>query len=200
LKARVVVGIPTQGSVKTKTFLSLVEMHKQYGHRIADIWTPEGTYLHRSREKIMEAAVATDATHVMFIDSDVIFPPDGMERLLRARETVIGASYHLKWQGKQVWAHKPLEAKYGAARDLQEIAPLEKRTDVHEVRGLPTGFMLVDLDAVRSIERPWFDYGPNTEDDWMGEDVFFCEKLRAHGHKILLDPTIRVGHVGDWVY
>jgi hypothetical protein len=24
--------------------------------------------------------------------------------------------------------------------------------------------------------------------------------LRAHGHKILLDPTIRVGHVGDWIY
>lgn len=197
MKARVIVAMPAQGSVKAKTSLCLAEMCLKYGHRISEVWTLSNTYLHRSREKLMAAAVESDASHLMFIDSDVIFPPDGMERLLRQKKGIIGATYHLKWQGNKVLAHKPLGTKYGASREPRKFL---KPNETHEVRALPTGFMLVDLDIVRPVPQPWFDYGRNTEEEWMGEDVFFCELLREHGHQVFLDPTIPVGHVGDWVY
>lgn len=189
--------MPAQGTVKAKTSLCLAEMCLKFGHRISEVWTLSNTYLHRSREKLMKGAVDSDASHLLFIDSDVIFPPDGLETLLRQKKGVIGATYHLKWQGKQVAAHKPLGTEYGGSRETRHFP---KPNVTHEVRALPTGFMLVDLDVVRAVPQPWFDYGANTEEEWMGEDIYMCEKLRAHGHKIWLDPTIPVGHIGDWVF
>jgi GT2 family glycosyltransferase len=148
------------------------------------------------REKLMKAAADTDATHLMFIDSDVMFPPDAMEKLLRQQKTLIGATYRLKDQHRKVAAHKPLGTEYGPNREV-------KLTDTpqvtHEVRAIPTGFMLVDLKAIREIPQPWFDFSPN-DDTFMGEDVWFCERVREHGHQIFMDPTIPVGHIGDWVY
>lgn len=189
--------MPAQGSVKSKTSLCLAEMCLKFGHRIKEVWSIDRTYLHRSRESMMEAAAKTDATHLMFIDSDVIFEPDAMEKLLRQGLGVVGATYRMRDQLRRVAAHKPLDAEYGAAR---EIRLADKQNKTHEVRAVPTGFMLVDLDVVRAIPQPWFDFGRNNPDEWMGEDVFFCEKLREHGHQIWMDPTIPVGHIGDWVY
>lgn len=188
--------MPAQGSIKSKTSLCLAEMCLKYGHRIDEVWTLDGTYLHRMREKLMRAAVDADATHLMFIDSDVIFPPDGLERLLRQKLPVVGATYHLKNPKQKIAAHKPLGTEYGPGREMKLA---NRPTKTHEVRAIPTGFMLVDLSAIRDIPQPWFDFTAN-DDSFMGEDVFFCEKLREHGHKVWLDPTIPVGHIGDYVF
>lgn len=188
--------MPAQGAVKSKTSLCLAELCLKYGHRVTAVWTLDGTYLHRMREKLMKAAVDSDATHLMFIDSDVIFPPDGMEQLLRQQKTVIGGTYRLKNPTQKIAAHKPLGTEYGPGREMK-LSDTPKGT--HEVRAIPTGFMLVDLNAVRNIPQPWFDFSPN-DDSFMGEDVWFCEKLREHGHQIFLDPTIPIGHLGDIVF
>jgi len=35
---------------------------------------------------------------------------------------------------------------------------------------------------------------------YLGEDYAFCERARQAGHKVIVDTTIRLGHVGRYTY
>jgi hypothetical protein len=59
------------------------------------------------------------------------------------------------------------------------------------------GCALVPLSIVTRLgPRPWFEYR-NNEQGWpmVSEDVPFCEKVRAAGFKVFLDPSIKCGHL-----
>ena len=35
---------------------------------------------------------------------------------------------------------------------------------------------------------------------YLGEDYAFCERARKSGHKITVDTTLRLGHIGSYTY
>jgi len=35
---------------------------------------------------------------------------------------------------------------------------------------------------------------------YLGEDYAFCERARQAGHKIVIDTTLRIGHIGSYTY
>jgi hypothetical protein len=35
---------------------------------------------------------------------------------------------------------------------------------------------------------------------YLGEDYAFCERARQAGHKVVIDSTIRLGHIGAYTY
>lgn len=35
---------------------------------------------------------------------------------------------------------------------------------------------------------------------FQGEDLYWCQRAWMAGYRIVLDPTIRLGHVGQFVY
>ncbi len=84
-----------------------------------------------------------------------------------------------------------------------------------------TGFLMVDRSVFHTLKekRPglshmegnigecydYFDCGVSRDDlmedrFYMSEDYAFCERCRTNGIKIMLDPSIRLGHVGRRVY
>jgi hypothetical protein len=64
---------------------------------------------------------------------------------------------------------------------------------------VPTGCLLIDLSIMAQISQPWFQvtHKPDGSVD-MGEDVWFCVQVRAAGFEVWCDPTIPVGHIGDY--
>jgi hypothetical protein len=59
------------------------------------------------------------------------------------------------------------------------------------------GCTLIPLSIVRALgPRPWFEYKTDAE-GWhqVSEDMPFCEKVRAAGFRIALDPSIQCGHL-----
>jgi hypothetical protein len=52
------------------------------------------------------------------------------------------------------------------------------------------------------IDQPYFFYKEpkSKEDDGMGEDVWFCEKVNEAGMEVWCDPTVEVSHVGEYIY
>lgn len=70
-----------------------------------------------------------------------------------------------------------------------------KNRDYDERLKDPTGFMLIKLDSLKKLERPYFK-----AEDGVGEDVFFCRKARKSGLSVFCDPTIEIGHIGEKVY
>jgi hypothetical protein len=153
-----------------------------------------GTYIHEAREHAVTAALAAGASHLMFVDSDVVFLADGIPRLLAHDKDIIGASY----QTKELRGHATvmLRAKRG---NYLPVAPLPPA--LFEADAVATGFMLIDLGALvaKWPTPPYFRHGV-WRGELMGEDVHFCRQAKQRGLKVWCDPTIAVGHIGDYVF
>jgi hypothetical protein len=59
-----------------------------------------------------------------------------------------------------------------------------------------TGIMLIDLQKLRDLPRPWFRTLTSTDGETVqqSEDIFFCRQLKAHGHRVIVDYTFPTGH------
>ena len=177
-----------------------------------------GCYVHRNRNNLLDRALKSDSTHLMFVDTDIVFPGDGIQTLISRQKPIVGGAYNLKKpavDGVALTTVKALE------RDLNGRPHDEWTMDKSkpfECAALPTGFMLIELDALRQLEaegkapefggdragspdkgpRNWFDFANYS--GFVGEDVYFCHYLRDRGVPIWCDPTIKLGHIGPAVF
>lgn len=201
---KVLVGMPVLGDIKAETTASLVGYYRSCKYP-SNIHLSRNTYTHYARNKLVWEAVNTKATHLMFIDSDMSFPIDGVDRLIERGENIIGGLYF-----KRV---VPIHPIIKIVRDnkitdmkFKEIPSFEKP---FEVDAIGTGFLLINMDVFKKMEPPFFSHAspkefgmeeipfPNNE---IGEDVAFCLRAKKAGFKIWCDPTIKLGHIGERIY
>jgi len=145
----------------------------------------QGVYLPVTRTMGVNKARAMEATHVMFIDSDMSFPADGIHHLLRPDKDIIGANY----VRRQLPHDSLARAKNGKDQDVSGVV---------EVDQLPTGFMLIKTSVFDRIPKPWFATPWNDDNENLtGEDYYFCDKARANGISIWMDADLST-HVTHW--
>jgi hypothetical protein len=72
--------------------------------------------------------------------------------------------------------------------------------DVYEGE-VGTGYMLIDLFRLRDLPRPWFVHrdSPDGLKVECGEDIYFCRHAKAHGHSVLVNFAIPMGHADQSV-
>ncbi len=158
--------------------------------------------------------MATDALsqgyeETMWIDSDVAFDPNDVDRLRKHDVPIVCGIYPKK--GKRELAVHVLpgtkEITFGQGGGLAEVLYAA------------TGFLLVRRSVYREMQRqlqlplcnlrfgnptiPFFQ--PLTHPDggghwYLAEDFAFCERARQCGFKILADTTIRLWHIGNYRY
>lgn len=147
-----------------------------------------GTFVHHAREKLLHDMVELwGATHILWLDADMTFPPDAALRLLAHDVDVVAANYVTR-----VPPSRPT-----ARRDGQCIASGDA-TGLEAVDHVGMGVFLMKTAIVRDLTRPRFWYSTPTET----EDVYFCNLLRAAGRTIYIDHDLSrdVGHVGMHTY
>ena len=72
---------------------------------------------------------------------------------------------------------------------------------IFECDALGGGLLLIKTDVFRKVKQPhfWYKIFDNGMVE-MSNDWWFCEKARETGYEIWCDPTIEVGHIGDYEY
>jgi hypothetical protein len=147
-----------------------------------------GTFVHQARETLLHDVVELwGATHVLWLDADMSFPPDAALRLIAHDRDVVAANYMTRT------AHP----KPTASRDGNPVfSHGERGTEFVDHVGM--GVFLMRASIVRNIPSPRFWYSTLTET----EDVYFCRRLREAGHTIAIDHDLsnEVGHVGQYTY
>lgn len=163
--------------------------------------------IQQGRNRCFAQFLASDHSHLLFIDADIGFSADAVLRLLAHNRGVVGATYAKKVLGPPQYAFAPLP---GGARTGALV----------EVAGLPGGFMMIQRAAA---ERMAGAYGhlayeprdglPPSAEGWRGqlvnvfddeltdrtrwsEDLAFCRRWRAIGGQVWLDPHILLEHWG----
>ena len=69
-----------------------------------------------------------------------------------------------------------------------------------EVDATGAGCLMFDMGVFRKLPRPWFrnDKAPDGAPP-IGEDIGFCQDLKAAGYKIFVDTSVPAGHLTTMV-
>lgn len=210
--AKVFVGVPIYGAIPAGFFQSMMQFHadpkvEAYLHlKVGD------SLVSRARNCLAADFLATDCTHLLFIDSDLVFSADQVARLVSHDVDIVGGCYPAKAEGKIKWIvnthHEPKEIQ---ANGLQEM------------RYVGTGFMLVKREiflrmieqfgeaisykpdeSKRSIEWDFFAVGPYQYPDgsrrYLSEDWYFCQRALDLGFKVWADTRVILKHIGQAIY
>ena len=193
-------GCATAGSLMTKTALSLIEtVRLNPDLEIQPIFCYSG-YIGENKANIVDTAQKLLCSHVFFVDHDMEFPPNLLPKLLSTDEDIIGGMYYYK--------QMPLDPMLKYFKPDGEWTPkIEESTlkeipnEIFEIAATGGGMLLVKMSVFNKIKRPYFameqdEFGKRS----MTEDCGFFIKAQAKGYKVMCDPTIRIGHVGNYTY
>lgn len=124
---------------------------------------------------------------VLFLDSDMTFPPDTLPRLIQHDKDVVCATYVRRYPPHDLLG-KSLSGK-----------PEDVGGGVEEVAGIPLGVCLIRREIFDKLRAPYFRLLFNEETGKVtSEDYIFCHQVRELGYKVWIDfdLTKEVGHIG----
>ena len=153
-------------------------------------------------------------THLLFIDSDIIFEPEDVLKLLKSGKEVIAGIYPKKYITWERLKNNPESERV----DFPVGGNVKMTEDNFlEMDYLPTGFLLISRTAIEKIikQHPELKYR-NDIDGYMSagdnfydlfkvgirngiyesEDWGFCSLWKEAGGKVLIHPEVNVKHVG----
>lgn len=189
---KIAVLLPSQDTVSAGFAYDLARLFGSNGG--LTIFNVRGTYIPQQRATLVNAALDAGATHMLWIDSDMRFPPNGLIRLLEHQHPIVATNYPTRRAPILPTAEHNMEGSLFTNPD---------DTGLVEVSHCGMGFMLVDAEVYKNIGEPYFALGWNpTTKDYAGEDIYFCEKARKHGYKIMIDQELsqEIRHVGEMEY
>lgn len=155
-----------------------------------------------ARNKMVALFLETDCTELVFIDDDIGWEPEALERLCSYDVDVVGASYPYKTDEEDY----PV-AFLGGGGDL-----VANEMGLIEVGGVPTGFLRIKRHVLETLaSKAGKYYDRHTPDKAIpviferqlvgtsrrGGDYAFCYKWRQAGGKVFFDPEISLNHTGN---
>lgn len=187
-KPNVIIGLPCQDVVLANTTQSIAANIIEAGGIVSDILVKQTCDIVSSRTWLVKETIKKGATHILFVDSDMFFPKDALTKLLAHNKDIIGATYN-KRQFPLEGTHQPL---------LEQPDPA---TGLIRCLSVATGLMLIKLSIFEKMPEPWFSFGRDAEGKLvLGEDVWLCRTAQDNGFEVWADPTIKVGHIGQYIY
>ena len=158
--------------------------------RIVDFLVYKGCDIVSARTMLVRKAIEKEMTHLCFVDSDMFFPPETITKLLAHKKEIVGVEYNKR--------KFPLE---------KVTVPLtvESKTELYKAISVGAGMLLIDLSIFTNPDKPmgtpWFNFGRDKEGKLnIGEDVWFIKTARDAGYDTWVDSSIKVGHIGEFVF
>lgn len=219
---RLAICTPCYGDPKSKFMFSLVKAMTSFMN--CELRDPDGKSVEReieffvvscsilteSRHRLVAEALQWQATHILWLDADHMFPSDTIQRLLSHGKDVVGCNY-----ARRVHPTAPTAAKtIDGERELvyTDFASAAKGR-LEEVDHIGFGVCMMRtgvFDAMQSEAEkhgkksmlPLFEFQPKLDGTgFIGEDAYFFAKVRVAGAKVYVDHGLswEVGHVHEQV-
>ena len=197
-KNKLAVLVPCRDTLHSAFAMCLTEMVKLNTMNGLDthVIMDASTVLLTQRERLAAEAQSVGAEYMLWLDSDMVFPPSTALRLLAHKEDIVAANY----------IRRQLPAKgvaYETIGDWENPLIFEPQDDLVEVEGVGMGCMLVKTSVLDDIPQPWFEFGWTPEsNDWLGEDMIFCQKMAQAGNTVKIDTqlSMEMRHLGTWAF
>lgn len=145
----------------------------------------DGCLVYIARDDLSHEAVQEGFTHVLWLDADIVFGPDLLDRLLESGKPFVSGVCRGRRKSFGYCVYKNLE-------------PLERheriREEVFNIDGCGFACVLIETRILEDVFAANKDscFTPTAE---FGEDLQFCMRARKLGHRIYCQPKAQVGHV-----
>lgn len=154
-----------------------------------------GSLIYTSRNDLATQAIQIDADYVMWFDSDMVFKPDTMVRMLDTMQKndidILTGLYFRRVPPYSPVLFDKLEMR-GEACLWSEYKTIPE--GLFEVGGCGFGCVLMKTDVFFDVQSRFGNmFAPIAN---TGEDLAFCWRARNCGYKIICDPSVICGHVG----
>ena len=146
------------------------------------------------RNRIIDAALENDCTHVLFIDDDMACRPDALLKLLEHDVDIVSGLYF-----SRVYPHAPVI--FDLVNDEGHAFPIYMTKDTKgllPIKAAGLGFVLIKTDVFRKMEKPWIRLGELNPEHWC-DDIGFFKRVREAGIESFVDMDVRVGHMGTMI-
>jgi hypothetical protein len=139
-----------------------------------------------------------NSDYALWIDADMLFPENTISRLLSRDKKIVGANYRRRHYPKTTFT-----AANGNLTKLIEVQTTNDSPPLEKVEFLPGGMMMIHREVYQTTAAPYYliQYNPRFNLE-IGEDYYFCEKVRSAGHEIWIDHELsrEVAHIGTFSY
>lgn len=190
---RTMIAVPCMDMVHTLFFVSVMRMRKP---EETEITVASSSLVYDSRHILAQKAIFGKFDRVLWLDSDMHFQPDLMEKLskdLDEGRDFVSALYFTR--------KKPVKpCVYEICHDLPdrkgEMVPTatsfsEIPEGIFQIEACGFGAVMMTTDLLRNVGAlPFFPTGG------YGEDLTFCRRAREAGYTLWCDSRIRADHIG----
>lgn len=163
----------------------------------------------RARNRLAARFLATDCTHLLFIDSDLVFTARDTHLLIEAaiaEGACIMCGRYAQKCAEPIWTHENFVPP-----------PPPRPSGAVEVARAGTGFMLIDRRVLEGLRASvpelgyvaeandiaawnFFNAHINAYRRFVGEDYSFCDLARALKFPVFIHPAVLCRHVGRAFY
>jgi hypothetical protein len=197
----IAVCTPARDMVHTMYSYDLVNMvayHTINTNDAVSLKISQGTLIANQRAELSLDAMAEGCTHILFIDSDMRFPQDMIERLLKHDLDIVATNC-----ARRRMPTGPTAQLYKENGERELVWTMPESTGLQEVGSVGMGVMLIKANVFAALSEPWFETPWRVDKrGYIGEDVFFCQKAAAAGFKIWIDHDVskEIGHIGTFEF
>lgn len=197
---KTLIAIPSMDMVHTQFMLSLIGM-RRIGETI--IANSQATVIHTSRDILARHAIEMQCDRVLWLDSDMKFGSDIMERLCadmdEGREMVsaiyFGRRYPVTPIIYESIDYNPQDADSAGVPNIYHDYPEDS---IFPVAGCGFGACMMSAQLLTRVKQR-FRY-PFQPIPGLGEDIAFCWRAAQVGAKIYCDSRIKPYHIGMYNY
>lgn len=190
--------VPTKDTVYSHfsySLSNLVKLTTQMGIE-THLFFDASTILINQRESLIKQAIEVGSEWVLWLDSDMMFPPSVLMRLLAHNEDLVGCNYM-----KRSYPFKTVA--FTDTSDWENWIPIQYSNELVEAEAVGMGCVLMKTALFKELQKPYFEYTyqPKTE-DWGGEDFTLFKKFNKLGHTLKIDMNLsnEIYHIGTFAY
>ena len=193
-RRRIVVGINSLVSTTQPAYSNHIQLFYRLGRNYPDIdfclVNPPRMSIDRMRNLCATMAMEIEASHLLFIDDDVLIPTpfDFLTKLIACKSSIAAADVIIRGYPFNHMLFRYTKNKMG----LNPMKEVPKKLGQIPVDAVGFSCCLIETSLIQKINPPYFITGiSNTE------DIYFCMKARDKfpNCKITADTSIQCGHI-----
>lgn len=186
---KLLIGVPTTDFVHVEFLKSLTALILRLQEDKIDftLHIEPGTLVYCARDSIACKAINEGYTHVLWLDSDMVFTDDLLDTLMFCGKPFVCGIFHSRRKGYHSALFKNI--------DVNRLERFEEYpSEPFEVAGCGFAGVLIETSILRDVQtKNGTCFLPLK---MYGEDLAFCLRAKELGHRIYAEPSAVMGHVG----
>lgn len=207
------------GSVKAEFMDSVIRTVQDPRYDVVIGRKRSNTVVQLARNDVVRYFLTTDAEHLLFVDTDMLWHPDDVETLISKDVPIVSGLYLGIQDGKafpvaHMWTSPgKMDTTDASGSSTRPMRREDLTEELMEVAGVGMGFCLIRRDVIEEMLSKQSSHEHHScypfavgqmrmvsgHYLFLGEDITFCVRAWGFGFGSFLAPDVRVGHAKEFL-